>query len=58
VRSAALRTLAVVGDSEHVAPVRDLLDDPDESVRRHAARAYERMAARLDLSPLDSLDDR
>jgi hypothetical protein len=56
VRSAALRTLGVVGDSEHVEPVRALLDDPDESVRRHAARAYERMAGRLDLPPLDALD--
>jgi hypothetical protein len=56
VRSAALRTLGVVGDSEHVEPVRALLDDPDGSVRRHAARAYERMAGRLDLPPFDALD--
>ena len=57
VRSAALRTLGVVGDSEHLEPVRDLLDDPDESVRRHAARAYERMAARFDLPLVDALDN-
>jgi len=51
----ALRTLAVTGDTEHVAAVRDRLDDDHEGVRRQAARALERMAQRLDL---DDLDDR
>ena len=49
VRAQALRALAVAGDTEHVEAVRDLLDDVDEQVRRQAARALERMAARLDL---------
>ena len=54
VRSAALRALAVVGDTEHAAVVAGLLDDPEEQVRADAARAYQRMARRLDLPPLDS----
>jgi hypothetical protein len=49
VRAAAVRTLGFVGDTEHVDVVRVALDDPDEAVRRQAARAYERMAERLDL---------
>ena len=49
VRAAAARALAVVGDTEHVAAVTDLLDDPDASVRRVATRSLERMRARLDL---------
>jgi hypothetical protein len=49
VRAQAVRTLGVVGDTEHVDEVRAAVDDPDESVRRQAARAYERMAARLGL---------
>jgi HEAT repeat protein len=49
VRAAAMRTLGVVGDTEHAQVVLAALEDPDESVRRHAARAYERMAKRLDL---------
>jgi hypothetical protein len=52
VRATAVRTLGVVGDTEHVAVVLAALDDPEESVRRHAVRAYERMAKRLDLSGL------
>lgn len=50
VRCAALRALAVVGDTEHVEAVRDRLDDPDEDVRRAAGRAWERLVARLDLA--------
>lgn len=49
VRAAALRALAVVGDSEHAASVEDRLDDPDEAVRRAAAQARERLGQRLDL---------
>jgi HEAT repeat protein len=44
-----MRALAVVGDREHVAVVRDRLDDPDAEVRRRAARALEEMERRLDL---------
>jgi hypothetical protein len=53
VRAQALRTLAVTGDTEHVAAVRDRLDDDHEDVRRQAARALERMAQRLDLDDVD-----
>ena len=49
VRGQAVRTLGFVGDTEHVDAVLAALDDPDEGVRRQAARAYERMAGRLDL---------
>lgn len=49
VRVAALRALAAVGDTEHVAAVHGRLDDPDEEVRRAAGRAWERLCARLDL---------
>lgn len=49
VRAAAARALAVVGDTEHVAVVESLVDDPDEGVRRAAWRALERLGARLDL---------
>jgi hypothetical protein len=52
VRAAAVRTLGVVGDTEHAEVVRARLDDPEESVRRHATRAYQRMAERLDLPGL------
>ena len=50
VRGHALRALAVCGDTEHVEVVRDALDDPDPDVRRHAARALERLEKRLDLA--------
>jgi len=53
VRATAVRTLGVVGDTEHVDDVIAALHDPMESVRKHAARAYERMAGRLDLPPLE-----
>jgi len=49
VRAQAMRALAVVGDVEHVPVVRDRLDDEDESVRRHAARALTRLERRLDI---------
>jgi hypothetical protein len=52
VRSAAVRALGVVGDTEHADDLRAALDDPEESVRAQAARAYDRMARRLDLPPL------
>lgn len=54
VRANAVRTLGVVGDTEHVDAVVTVLNDPEEWVREHAAHAYERMAARLDLPPLDA----
>jgi hypothetical protein len=56
VRANAVRTLGVVGDTEHAEVVVAALDDPDESVRTQAARAYERMATRLDLPALDAVD--
>jgi hypothetical protein len=49
VRAQALRALGAAGDTEHVGAVRGLLGDPHPDVRRQAARALERMAARLDL---------
>jgi HEAT repeat protein len=52
VRAQAVRTLGLVGDTEHVDAVRAALDDDDEAVRRQAGRAYERMARRLDLPDL------
>lgn len=50
VRVAAVRALAVVGDTEHVAAIRGLVDDEDERVRLAAGRSLERMRARLDLA--------
>jgi HEAT repeat protein len=49
VRVQALRTLGVVGDTEHVEVVRAALEDPDASVRRQAGRAMSALAARLDV---------
>lgn len=49
VRVQALRALAVVGDTEHVAVVRDRLEDDVEGVRRQAEQALERMRIRLDV---------
>jgi hypothetical protein len=57
VRANAVRTLGVVGDTEHVDDVLAVLHDPEEWVREHAARAYQRMATRLDLPPLDRVLD-
>ncbi|MGI8645363.1 MAG: HEAT repeat domain-containing protein [Nocardioides sp.] len=51
VRAQAMRTLGAVGDTEHVEAVRDALDDDAPDVRRAAARAFERLRARLDLEP-------
>jgi hypothetical protein len=56
VRANAVRTLGVVGDTEHARDVLAVLDDPEESVREHAARAYTRMARRLDLPPLEAVE--
>jgi hypothetical protein len=55
VRANALRALGVVGDTEHARDVLARLRDPEEWVRGHAARAYERMSARLDLPPLEEV---
>jgi hypothetical protein len=55
VRATAVRALAVVGDTEHVDEVLAVLHDPVASVRENAARAYERMARRLDLPALDEV---
>jgi HEAT repeat protein len=49
VRAAAARALAVVGDTEHVAVVEQLLEDDDPAVRSAAARAHAALARRLDL---------
>jgi hypothetical protein len=49
VRAQALRALACTGDTEHVAVVRDHLDDQDEAVRRQAARALAALERRLGL---------
>jgi HEAT repeats len=49
VRVQAVRTLGAVGDTEHVAVVRELLDDEDQAVRRQAARSLTQLARRLDL---------
>ena len=55
VRANAVRTLGVVGDTEHAEVVLATLDDPEVWVREHAARAYERMARRLDLPDLGNV---
>ena len=49
VRTASIRALAVVGDTEHVVVVADAVDDPDPAVRKAAARALEQLRQRLDL---------
>lgn len=49
VRGQALRLLAEAGDTEHLPVVRAALEDGDEAVRRHAARALDRMEIRLDV---------
>jgi HEAT repeat protein len=53
VRANAMRTLGVVGDTEHVDVVLAVLDDPEPWVREQAARAYRRLAARLDLPDVE-----
>lgn len=52
VRAHAMRALGAVGDTEHVEVVRARLDDEHADVRRSAARALERLTARLDLEPV------
>jgi hypothetical protein len=49
VRAQAMRALAVTGDSEHLAVVRDRLDDEDAEVRKQAARGLDALERRLDL---------
>ena len=49
VRAAAMRALAVAGDTEHVDVVRDRLDDPDETVRRPRRAPSSDSAAGSDL---------
>jgi HEAT repeat protein len=49
VRGHAARLLGVAGEREHLETVQRLLTDDDEAVRRHAARALERLERRLDL---------
>ena len=49
VRAQAMRALAVTGDNEHVAVVRDHLDDEDAEVRKQAARTLDALERRLDL---------
>ena len=49
VRVAALRALAVAGDTEHAAVVWAACGDRDADVRRAAGRAWEAMRERLDL---------
>lgn len=49
VRGQAMRLLAEAGDTEHLSAVRVALDDAEEGVRRHAARALDRMEIRLDV---------
>jgi HEAT repeat protein len=49
VRAQAVRTLGVVGDTEHVVVVRSALDDAEGVVRRAAALALDRLVGRLDL---------
>jgi HEAT repeat protein len=49
VRGQALRLLGVAGEHEHLAAVRAREADPDEDVRRRAARALARLEERLDL---------
>ena len=50
VRAAAMRALAVVGDTQHAEVVRAAQDDPDADVRRAAGRARQAMRERLDLT--------
>jgi hypothetical protein len=49
VRAQAVRTLAAVGDTEHVVAVAALADDPEPTVRAATDRAMTRLIERLDL---------
>ncbi len=51
VRANAVRTLGLVGDTEHVEVVQAVLEDDESMVRRAAELAMRRMTARLDLPP-------
>jgi HEAT repeat protein len=51
VRANAVRTLGLVGDTEHVDAVAAVLDDEDPLPRRAADLAMRRITARLDLPP-------
>jgi HEAT repeat protein len=50
VRSAVARALGLIGDTEHQAVLRRLLDDPERAVQAAAQTAFARMDARLDLA--------
>ena len=50
VRANAVRTLGVVGDTEHVEVVVQAQDDPESLVRRAAELALRRLRDRLDLA--------
>jgi HEAT repeat protein len=49
VRAKAVRTLGLLGDTEHVEAAGRVVDDLDPEVRRQARRALERLRLRLDL---------
>lgn len=49
VRATAVRTLGLVGDTEHVETVESALNDGEPLVRRAADLAFRRISARLDL---------
>lgn len=53
VRANAVRTLGLVGDTEHVDAVEAVLDDEDPLPRKAASLAMRRLTARLDLPPDD-----
>jgi len=48
VRAAAARALGAVGEAEHAAAVRAMLDDEDEAVRDRGEKALAAMPRRLD----------
>ncbi|WP_051365962.1 HEAT repeat domain-containing protein [Hamadaea tsunoensis] len=48
VRAAAARALGIVGEGEHAAVLRRLLDDVDHDVRMRADQALDRLTVRLD----------
>jgi HEAT repeat protein len=50
VRATAVRTLGLVGDTEHLDTVVVSLDDEDSQVRRTARLALERLTLRLDIT--------
>jgi len=52
VRAAGLRVLAASGETEDLPAVTAALKDPEEEVRRAAARSEDRLLTRLDLPDL------